>query len=151
MGKQPGIETNRTGLLTVLSVSPSGDDHSCLEAIIGHSRWTFLTAAGLLPASAVCEKHDVSVVVCERDLRPGTWIDLLGHIERLSHPPSLIVTSRLADERLWAEALKLGAWDVLSKPFQPGEVLRSVKLAWEHWYHRGQMATRALNLLSEAS
>jgi hypothetical protein len=39
------------------------------------------------------------------------------------------VTSRLADERLWAEALNLGAWDVLAKPFDADEVIRIGKIA----------------------
>jgi len=36
------------------------------------------------------------------------------------------VTSRLADERLWAEALNLGAYDVLAKPFDSTEAMRVV-------------------------
>jgi DNA-binding response OmpR family regulator len=40
--------------------------------------------------------------------------------------PSLIVSSRLADEHLCAEALNLGAFDVLAKPFNKMDVIRSV-------------------------
>jgi FixJ family two-component response regulator len=43
------------------------------------------------------------------------------------------VTSRLADEYLWAEALNLGAYDVLAKPFDTSEVMRVVASAWRHW------------------
>ena len=42
----------------------------------------------------------------------------------------MIVTSRLADERLWAEALNLGAYDVLAKPFDRTEAMRVVAAAW---------------------
>jgi DNA-binding response OmpR family regulator len=42
----------------------------------------------------------------------------------LTDPPLLIVSSRLADEHLWAEALNLGVFDVLAKPFQSEEVLQ---------------------------
>jgi len=50
-------------------------------------------------------------------------------------PPAidLIVTCRLADEYLWAEALNVGAYDVLAKPFDAAEVNRVVSLAWLHW------------------
>jgi DNA-binding response OmpR family regulator len=47
-----------------------------------------------------------------------------------------MVTSRLADERLWAEALNLGAYDVLAKPFDGREVIRILSLAWQHWQDR---------------
>jgi DNA-binding NtrC family response regulator len=38
----------------------------------------------------------------------------------------------LADEHLWAEALNLGAYDVLAKPFDPTEVVRTLSQAWLH-------------------
>lgn len=136
MRKQPGIATTTNGVLTVLSVSPFEEDNSCLEAIIGHSRWTLLKADKLPTARDLLQRHDISVVVCERDLMAGTWIDILKQIQPMPHPPSLIVTSKLADDRLWAEALNLGAWDVLAKPFNRSEVIRSVKRAWDHWRYQ---------------
>ena len=54
-------------------------------------------------------------------------------VSLLPDPPLLIVTSRLADERLWAEALNLGAWDVLAKPFAAEETIRIVSVARQHW------------------
>ena len=49
---------------------------------------------------------------------------MLEVVTILSDPPSLIATLRLADERLWAEALNLGAFDVLAKPFDSTEAMR---------------------------
>jgi len=61
---------------------------------------------------------------------------MLEQVGCLPSPPLLIVSSRLADERLWAEALNLGAWDVLAKPFDKREVIRAVTSAWLHWTGR---------------
>ena len=58
---------------------------------------------------------------------------MLEQVTILPDPPSLIVTSRLADERLWAEALNLGAYDVLAKPFPPTEAMRVIGAAWRAW------------------
>jgi DNA-binding response OmpR family regulator len=44
-------------------------------------------------------------------------------------PPYLIITSRLADDYMWAEVLNLGAYDLLVKPFDPMEVYRVVGFA----------------------
>jgi DNA-binding NtrC family response regulator len=129
------MPTNRTNHITVLFVSPLDEDHSSLQSIIGHSKWHLFAAKHLRAASAILQQHEVSVVLCERDLAPGKWTDVLDTIKDRPHPPSLIVTSRMADDRLWAEALNLGAWDVLAKPFERSEVLRSVKNAWQHWYN----------------
>jgi DNA-binding response OmpR family regulator len=71
----------------------------------------------------------------------GGWKDLLESTQSLSNPPLLIVTSRHADERLWAEALNFGAYDVIAKPFYPIEVIRIVSLACLRWRQRATTAS----------
>ena len=61
------------------------------------------------------------MVICERDLQQGSWKDLLEHTQRVANPPFMIVASLHADDYLWAEALNLGAYDVLAKPFDRTE------------------------------
>jgi DNA-binding response OmpR family regulator len=56
-----------------------------------------------------------------------------AHAGGMNDPPLLIVTSRLADDRLWTEALNLGAYDVIAKPFDRKEVDRVLNLAWARW------------------
>jgi DNA-binding NtrC family response regulator len=135
--------------LNLLSLSPFEDDHLALETIVGHSRWMLFRTNHLPLALSILRQHEISVVLTERDLQPEPWTTVLAHLKDLPHPPSLIVTSRLADDKLWAEALNLGAWDVLAKPFDRIEVLRVVKSAWEHWhYDTGLSATMALRATS---
>jgi DNA-binding NtrC family response regulator len=119
--------------LTILSLTPLEDDHVSLEAIVRDLKYRILKATHIAGARDLLRRHEVPVVVCEQELAPGKWTDLLPHIQDLPTPPSLIVTSRLADEHLWAEALNIGAWDVLAKPFDPSEVLRSLWAASRHW------------------
>jgi FixJ family two-component response regulator len=66
----------------------------------------------------------------------GTWKDLLAQVNHGPNAPAVIVSSRLADDRLWAEALNLGAWDVLARPFVRSEVFQAVSAAWRHWWNR---------------
>jgi DNA-binding NtrC family response regulator len=151
MKKQPGVASSSIGTVTILSVSPIEEDHRLLRAIIGHSNWTFFKADSVSSALAFLQQHDISVLLCERDLQIGTWVDVLENINHLTRPPSLIVTSKLADERLWAEALNLGAWDVLSKPFDRSEVLRTVALAGVHWCSQIQMPASSMKVMKAAS
>src|SRR5260370_34356365 len=148
MRKQPGTASRITGTLTVISISPLPEDNRSLQAILGHSTWNLFNADRVPPALDFLHRHEISVVLCERDLMPGTWIDMLENIRCLSHPPSLIVTSRLADERLWSEALNLGAWDVLAKPFDRSGVFRSVKSAWQHWHDQIHLPVAAMNTMT---
>jgi DNA-binding NtrC family response regulator len=125
----------------VLSISPIPEDHRSLDAIIGKFDWNLFTVDFLPAALAILPTLDIAVIVCECDLLPGVWTDLLEHLKHLPYAPALIVTSTHADEQLWAEALNLGAWDVLAKPFDRSEVLRTVGLAWHHWQNQRHSAS----------
>jgi len=134
--------TSPAGKLTVLSVSPIEEDHSSLQSIIHHANSMLFKARDLVSALNLLHKQEIAVVFCERDLFPGgTWVDVLEQMNTLPTTPSLIVTSRLADDRLWSEVLNRNGWDVLAKPFDPTEVLRSMKSAWQHWLRRSHIPT----------
>jgi DNA-binding NtrC family response regulator len=89
----------------------------------------------------LCRSHP-RVVVCERDLPDGDWRDVLEVTASLLSPPPVIVTSRLADDYLWAEVLNLGGYDVLAKPLDKQEVNRTLNLAWGHWASQKDSAQR---------
>jgi DNA-binding response OmpR family regulator len=128
-------------MVPVLSISPMEEDHFFLQDILNRLQGTldpnrtFIvnSCTTLVSGLAALRNRQFEVVVCERDLPPGSWKDVLEQVTILPDPPSLIVTSRLADERLWAEALNLGAYDVLAKPFDRTEALRVVGAAWRTW------------------
>jgi DNA-binding NtrC family response regulator len=155
MKKQPVIERHSsTGNLTVLVVSPAEEDHLSLQAIVGHPThptWMLFNARDLVSAFALLQQHEIGVVVCEQELRPGTWIDMLKHLNALPTPPSLIVTARLADWHLWAKALSIGAWDVLAKPFNLSELIRSVQSASQHRYDQISLRATAVKAVAAAS
>lgn len=150
MKKKPGAEVNPARIVTVLSVSPLAEDYLPLEAIFYHSKWELYKADSVVSALTVMHRREIGVVICERDLSPGTWIDMLEELRSLRGGPPLIVASRRADERLWAEALNLGAYDVLAKPFEHRELVRSVSLAWLHWRHQHKVPTNAVTAMQAA-
>lgn len=147
MKKPTAIDTGDTGSPTVLSVSQNGADDGRLERIFResalthytNSEWTLVTRPTLPSSVSVLRETPISIVLCESELFPGTWREVLEQIQLLPDPPLLIVTSRLADEHLWAEALNLGAYDVLTKPFDAREVIRVLNAARHYWQHRHQL------------
>jgi DNA-binding NtrC family response regulator len=73
----------------------------------------------------------IAVVICEQRLPDGDWKLMLAELDKAAVRPSFVVSSRLADERLWAELLNLGAFDLLlGAPFYAEEVLRVTESAW---------------------
>ena len=145
--KLPGIETTIARNAAVLSVSPYAESCVSLEHIFDESdwtvytksKWTLIARPTLASAFSVLRDMPIPIVICEDELWPGTWREMLDHIMFLDDPPLLIVTSRLADDRLWAETLNLGAYDVLAKPFEAREVVRILALAWHHWQDRHEL------------
>ena len=158
MKKPPAAAAHSTRTTTVLCVDPVQEDlatleeifNSCPWSICPDTLWTLETSDNLKSAWNLLRTNCFPLVLCERDLRPGTWHELLELLERLPESPFLIVTSRTADERLWAEALNCGAYDVLAKPFDRTEVMRVVSMAWMHWADQHDVPVRAQPLAAGA-
>jgi DNA-binding NtrC family response regulator len=146
--KQPTNETNPEKVLTVLSVSPMEDHHFSLQFILNHSKWKLCKTNSIMSALDFLRARKTAVVLCETDLGLGTWRDLLQQITDVPDAPAVIVSSRVADDRLWAEALNLGAWDVLAKPFVKNEVFRAVSTAWIHWKSRQASSTSGMKVMT---
>jgi DNA-binding NtrC family response regulator len=104
-----------------------------LSSIFAHSRWRFYQVQSCAEALTLLGTQTIPVVISDEDLPDAKWRDLLAQLDSLPHPPHLIVTSAFADDQLWAEALNLGAYDVLPKPLHAAEVFRIVSLAWRGW------------------
>ena len=130
LGKPSRIDA-RWSAIPVLSVSRTPSDHTALSRLLPGPQWHVYRAGTAVSAMTSLDRlRPVPIVVCERDLLPDTWQELLLQIVFLPDPPVFIVASRFADDYLWAEALNLGAYDVLAKPFNITELTRSLSLAW---------------------
>ncbi len=130
------------GPVTILSISEVAEEHAALESLLRDPRWKLLRAGNLTAAGALLSDTEVAVVVCDCDSVPEDWATVVKHVQTMPLPASVIITSRIADDRLWSQALHLGAWDVLAKPFRAAEVLRSVRYAWEHWRNQNRASGR---------
>jgi DNA-binding response OmpR family regulator len=114
----------------ILAVFPVGEDHTMLDSIFGHSDWQLQFASSFQEAQAALQSLPVAAVMSQSLFPDGyTWKDLLTEFQSRIHPRPLIVADRLADEALYAEVLNLGGYDLLIKPFDTREALRTVGLA----------------------
>jgi DNA-binding response OmpR family regulator len=137
-------------IVTILALDLTIEDRFYLREILTRNksvwgpncRWRLQQSASVesVLRSVRCTPG-IAVVICDDDPGHGQWRRLLAQTSALSRPPLLIVASRLADERLWAEALNLGAHDVLAKPFECAEALRVVSHAVLRW--QGEQARLA--------
>ncbi len=113
----------------VLSISAAAEDHAALRGILRPIALDVLEAECCEEAFRFLSGVPVAAIIADEFLPDGDWRRVLRHTLSRSDPPRLIVASRLADEVLWAEVLKLGGCDLLAKPFDAVEVRRAVLLA----------------------
>lgn len=140
----PAAESQGSAAITVLSIAPLGDDLVSLKNILATSSGSpsaggmWRVEASFTPRAALerLRAGQIPIVLCANDHQPDAWKDMLDRFADVPDAPCLIVTSRQADDRLWVEALNLGAYDVLAKPFDRGEVIRTLANAWQHWSTR---------------
>jgi PleD family two-component response regulator len=95
--------------------------------------WKLFEARDRQRAMQCLEDNPVKVVIAKTDVPNWGWLRVLSDLRGLAKPPQLIVTSRTADESLWAEVLNVGGFDVMAQPFEKFEVERVIASARRHF------------------
>jgi DNA-binding NtrC family response regulator len=129
------------GPIAILLIGPGDSRRSALCNILQPPQWEIREAATFAEAVEILNNRPCPVVVCDTEIQHGDWRMLLADLQTRDHPSNLIVSARLADERLWAEVLNLGGYDVLAQPFDRAEVLRVARMAWMDWRQKSQSRT----------
>ena len=80
--------------------------------------------ASLSHARTRLNQLDYDVILTEAELPDGKWLDVLHLARECPRETEVIVTDPQADASFWAEALNLGAYDLLAQPFYEPEVRR---------------------------
>ena len=106
----------------VLFVSPNGQDVRSLSSMLAEASMELIHAIDIKTAARRLGSRLFPVVLSEAKLDDGNWLDVL-HLARPVEA-ELVVTDPWADPRFWAEAINMGAFDLLVQPFQRMEVQR---------------------------
>jgi DNA-binding response OmpR family regulator len=125
----PAIQGEKMSI-RVLSVSSTEDDHAAIFRLLDELPFVVTPARSCREAAIALNQEQFGIIVCESSLPDGDWTQILNQISGAGEKPLLIVTSRLADESLWAEVLNLGGYDLLAKPFSRQEVRHVLTSAW---------------------
>ena len=87
-------------------------------------------------------KYDLTFV--DSELPDGSWRDVLQFVVASHSDCQMVVCSRCGDERLWAEVIQCGAFDLVPEPLERQEILRIMHSALDsHYLRRFGHATEA--------
>jgi DNA-binding NtrC family response regulator len=112
--------------MAMLVMSP--ERRRSLECDLESLNVEVLPAGSCQEARVLLKNHPpVNVVITEVSLVDGNWCDVFRYLVDNDIHASVVVSSRLADERLWSEVLWRGAYDVLVEPYEAEEVRRIVE------------------------
>jgi len=130
--------------LAVLAVIPGAEDQQSLRGILARSIWKLRLASTFQQAQYALDDHAIGVINADPVLPDGySWQHIANAAAQIAPPPSVIVASGLGDDRLGAEVLNLGCFDLILKPFDAKEVLHSIGMAWRCWRDKAVLATAA--------
>ncbi len=116
-------------------VSPNAADCESLQRILSPLMWRIHGFSTGRDCLEFLHGHDgVAVLICNKSLPDGEWSDLMRELDSISVRPIFIVSAPVADDRLWAEVLNLGGYDLLwAGPFEAEEVIRVTESGWISW------------------
>ena len=121
------------GFVSALMVGEYETDRILVHDVFRKLKWRLFEARDRRRALECLERNPVQVVLAEGGPQPWGWKRVLKDLRELAHPPQLIVTSRTADDVLWAEVLNVGGYDLLARPFRADELERVVAAARRHF------------------
>jgi DNA-binding NarL/FixJ family response regulator len=107
----------------------SGRAATSLQRLVTHEHCRLIALTTVAGVVRLIRRVRPSVILTEASLPDGTWRDVLDATEHLWPRPLVIITCEKPDQRLWADVLSCGAYDVLAQPFDQFEVAQVINSA----------------------
>jgi DNA-binding NtrC family response regulator len=90
-----------------------------------------LEAGDLRSARVVAERENPNLVLLDVNLPDGSGLDFLKELVQRQEPPTVIIITAHGSERVAIDAIRAGAYEYLSKPFEVDELRLLVRNARE--------------------
>ena len=102
-----------------------------LRSILEEPPYEILEANGVSQACKALASRDVDVIVTDQQMPDGTGLEVLAAARESDPAIPVILLTGVATIQLAVDAMKAGAFDFLTKPFQVDQVLAVVRRAAE--------------------
>ncbi len=102
-----------------------------LEMVLAAEGYDVATARDAEAALAALESDPPGIVLCDLRMPGMDGMELLPQLVRRLPGATVVMMSAYGSDDLAIEAMQLGAYDYLAKPFQPSEVLLTLRKAHE--------------------
>nr|WKN37736.1 sigma-54 dependent transcriptional regulator [Tunicatimonas sp. TK19036] len=113
----------------VLIVDDDQDIRLLLDKFLSKNNFSTATAATGSEALDITKKEAYDLIVCDFKLPDITGIELIQKIKITNPKAAIIVITGYSDVKIAVKAIKLGAYDYVTKPLYPDEILLTIKQA----------------------
>lgn len=128
-----GNRSASTPIVRIVALVVSDYDRKLLESISGRSQWAVHFVGTYDETCTALNQLNPPVILCDRDLLGADWRDIIRKLAAVPHCACVVLLSNVVDDRLWNEVIRMGGYDVLSKPLREDDAVRAVKMAWSYW------------------
>src|SRR4051794_11702302 len=136
---------------TILIIDDDRDMCLLLKRFLTRHGYEVLEAYNGKKALELLESTEPSLVMCDFRLEDMEGNVLLGKIkEKYPHLPVIIITG-YSDIKIAVEVMKMGAYDYITKPLFPDEILVTIKQALETASREDVASTPSSNNVSNQS
>lgn len=125
---------------TVLIIDDEAPARYGIRRALEREGYNLLEAGSISESDAQLEHVSPDVVLLDVRLAADSGLDYLPTLVARSEPPSVIVITAHGSERLAVQAIKAGAFDYLSKPFEIDELRVTVRNALDAHLLRSENA-----------
>ena len=110
------------GQWDVLIASSDIEHRRALERVLDGLSLNVISCSALQQAAEVLAHRPVDLVFCDDNLGDGSYRDLLSSSKPGQKSPRLVVTIRTGEWKEYLEAMRLGAFDAVRRPWHPTDV-----------------------------
>jgi len=115
----------------ILIVDDDDSLRESLELVLVAERYDVVTAEDGEKALRLIEETSIDIVLSDLRMPGIDGLELIPQLRRRLPDATIILMSAYGTEDLAIEAMKRGAYDYIAKPFQPSEVLLTLRKAQE--------------------
>jgi two-component system response regulator AtoC len=115
----------------VLVVDDEENIRLVLRTLLKKAGYDVEVAEGGEAALAALDSFDPDVILTDVRMPRMGGLDLLAALKAKQHPATVVVMSAFGNVDLAIEAMKAGAYDYVSKPFKPDEIILTLRKAEE--------------------
>ncbi|HLH43965.1 MAG TPA: hypothetical protein VKV74_13325 [Bryobacteraceae bacterium] len=123
---KPGDAFRRAAIIAMVA---NGEDRQVLMDISTQQDFQVHFAESPEKALHGIERLRAPAALVDRNWPGSDWRTLVEELSSSPGRPCVILMSGVLDERLWAEVVGCGGYEVLAKPLQAEQAIRVIKLA----------------------